>query len=93
LLVDIAIIVIIMLRYKSLPDTLAVHWSVGGVPDRFGPTRQIWTIPIVTWIVTIGNLAIAWGVSPVDRFAARFLLVSTLVVELMALIALYMFMR
>ncbi|HEX3723051.1 MAG TPA: DUF1648 domain-containing protein [Nitrolancea sp.] len=93
LFLNVMIMVIIMLRYKSLPETLAVHWSVGGTPDRFGPTREIWTIPLVTWIVTIGNLAIAWAVDPLDRFTARFLLASTLIVEAMALIALYMFMH
>jgi uncharacterized membrane protein len=89
-LLDFAIMLIVVLRYSSLPDMLVMHWNVDGAPDRIGPTRQIWIIPIISWLVTIGNFAFAWGVDAIDRFAARFLLAATLVVELMALIALYM---
>jgi hypothetical protein len=92
-LLDIVIMAVIMARYNRLPETLVLHWNGDGAPDRFGSTRQIWIIPTITWLVTIGNFALAWGVAAIDRVASRFLLAATLVVELMALIALYMLMR
>ncbi|HVB64397.1 MAG TPA: DUF1648 domain-containing protein [Nitrolancea sp.] len=92
-LLNVLIMLTILLRYKSLPETLVLHWNGKGVPDRFGPTRQIWIIPTITWLVTIGNFGLAWMVAAFDRFASRFLLAATLAVELMALVALYMLMR
>ena len=93
LLLNIVIVLLIALRYQSLPSTLALHWNASGVPDRVGSTRQIWIVPVITWLVTIGNLALAWAVDAIDRFASRFLLFATLMVDLLALIALYMLMR
>ena len=92
-LLNVVIMLVILLRYNNLPDTLVLHWNSRGAPDRFGSPRQIWIIPIITWLVTIGNFGLAWAVASVDRFASRFLLAATLAVELMALIALYMLMH
>lgn len=89
LVIDIALTLFVLVRYNSFPQTLAIHWDSGGVADRFAPTRQIWTIPLITWLVTIANIAFAWFVDGFDRFAARILLAASLAVELIALIALY----
>lgn len=89
LVIDIALTLFILVRYNSVPRTLAIHWNSNGVADRFGPARQIWSIPLITWLVTIGNIAFAWFVDGFDRFAARFLLAASLAVELAALIALF----
>jgi len=89
LILDIALTLFVLVRYDTFPQTLAIHWDRSGVADRFAPTRQIWTIPLITWLVTIANFAFAWFVDGFDRFAARFLLSASLVVEFAALIALY----
>lgn len=89
LVIDIALTLFIFIRYHSFPQTVAIHWNSTGVADRFGPTRQIWSIPLIAWLVTIANIAFAWFVDAFDRFAARFLLAASLAVELAALIALY----
>jgi hypothetical protein len=89
LVLDIVLTLFILVRYDSFPQTLAVHWDSSGVADRFAPTRQIWTLPLITWLVTAANVAFAWLVDRYDRFAARFLLAASLGIELVALIALY----
>jgi hypothetical protein len=89
LVIDIGLTLFIFVRYNSFPQSLAIHWNSSGVADRFAPTRQIWSIPLITWLVTIANIAFAWFVDAFDRFAARFLLAASLVVEFAALIALY----
>jgi uncharacterized protein DUF1648/PH (Pleckstrin Homology) domain-containing protein len=89
LVIDIALTLFIFVRYNSFPQTLAIHWNSSGVADRFAPVRQIWSIPLITWLVTIANVAFAWFVDAFDRFAARFLLAASLAVEFAALIALY----
>ena len=89
LLIDIAITLFILVRYDRFPSALAIHWNSSGVADRFAPTRQIWSIPLITWLVTVANVALAWFVDTFDRFAARFLLAASLAIEFAALFAIY----
>jgi hypothetical protein len=89
LVINIVLTLFVVVRFNSFPQTLAIHWNSSGAADRFGSTRQVWTIPLITWLLTIANIAFAWLVDGFDRFAARFLLAASLAVELMAIIALY----
>jgi hypothetical protein len=93
LVLDIALTLFILVRYDHFPEMIAIHWDSRGMADRFAPTRHIWTIPLITWLVTIANVAIASVVDGFDRFSARFLLAASLAVELAALIALYWMIR
>lgn len=90
---NLAIIIFVLARYSSLPASIALHWNVNGDPDRIGSPREIWVIPIITAIVAIANLILAWSIDTFDRFAARFLLATSSLVGIVAWIALITLMR
>ena len=92
-LMNVAMVIFILIRYHSLPQSIALHWNVNGDPDRIGSAREIWVIPIITALVTIANLILAWSIETFDRFAARFLLAASCMVDVVAWIALITLIR
>lgn len=92
-LMNVAMVVLILVRYHNLPTSIALHWNVNGDPDRIGSPREIWVIPIITALVAIANLILAWSIETFDRFAARFLLAASCLVQVVAWVALITLMR
>lgn len=92
-LMNVAMVIFILVRYDSLPSSIALHWNVNGDPDRIGSPREIWVIPIITALVAIANLILAWSIDTFDRFAARFLLAASCLVQVVAWIALITLIR
>lgn len=86
-LLNVLMVGYILIRYDSIPPSIALHWNVNGLPDRIGSPREIWTLPLITGIVTVANFGLAWSIVTFDRFAARFLLAATGVVQLVAWVA------
>ncbi len=86
-LLDVLLVGYILLQYDRIPPTIALHWNVNGLPDRIGSPREIWTLPLITGIVTIANFGLAWSVESFDRFAARLLLGATCLVQVFAWVA------
>jgi len=78
----------VLLTYDSIPQSITLHWNVNGLPDRIGSPREIWTLPLITGLVTLANFGLAWSIVTFDRFAARFLLGGTCLVQLCAWVAL-----
>ncbi len=85
---NVAMILFILFRFNSLPPSIVLHWNVNGDPDRIGSPREIWIIPIITSLVAIGNFILSWSIETFDRFAARFLLAASCLVQVVAWIAL-----
>ena len=75
----------------ELPGSLALHLDAAGLPDRWGPPKTLWRLPLLAGMTTLMNLVVAWAISPVDRFAARFVLAATLVVHLIVWVAVFDF--
>lgn len=78
----------IVLRYDAVPQTLPLHYSTTGQPDRIGTPREVFTLPLITALVAVANIALAWNVIRFDRFAARLLLGGTCLVQAVAWVAL-----
>ena len=68
--------------------TLPLHYNATGQPDRIGTPREIFLFPLITALVAVANLALAWSVIRFDRFAARLLLGGTCMVQAVAWVAL-----
>ncbi|HET7034996.1 MAG TPA: DUF1648 domain-containing protein, partial [Thermomicrobiaceae bacterium] len=92
-LLTVAMVVYIAARYDTLPPSIALHWNVNGYPDVIGSPRAIWTIPVITGLVTLLDLVLAWSVAAFDRFAARLLLGGSVLVQLVAWVGLLTLMR
>lgn len=78
----------ILLRYDIVPQTLPLHYDATGHPDRIGTPREIFILPLITALVAVANIALAWSVVRFDRFAARLLLGGTCLVQAVAWVAL-----
>lgn len=71
----------------QLPQSLVMHLDAAGIPDAWGPPSVLWRLPIIAGMSLLMNLIVAWFVSPIDRFAARFVLAAALGVQLIVWIA------
>ena len=78
-------------RLGGLPPTIVLHLDAAGLPDRWGPPRVLWRIPLLAAMTTLINLVLAWFLAPLDRFASRFLLAAAFVVQLLAWVAVFQF--
>lgn len=90
LLLSIAMVAYIALRYAHFPDQIALHFGPAGSgqPDRIGEKRELWTIPFIAGIVLAADTALAWAVYRYDRFAARLLTLGCALVAAIAWVVL-----
>ena len=86
-----AMAIVLGTQLSGLAPTLALHLDAAGQPDRWGPPRVLWRLPLLAGMTTLLNLVLAWYVSRFDRFAGHFLLAAALVVHLIAWVAVFDF--
>ncbi len=92
-LTTVAMVGYIMIQYDDIPPSLTLHWNVDGLPGRVGEPREIWILPVIAGLVLIANVGLAWSIAQFDRFAARLLVSSTLLVHLVTWLALIMLLN
>lgn len=65
MVITVAIIVITLARYETIPDIIATHWGLDGEPDAWTEKSYITVImlPVILLILQLVNLAIAYFVS------------------------------
>lgn len=88
-----AMAVYILLQFDDIPPSLILHWNVDGMPGRAGSPEEIWVLPVIALLVFLANIGLAWSVAQFDRFAARLMLSSTLVVHIVTWIAVIMILH
>lgn len=80
--------IVVANQAESLAPTFATHVSASGVLQNFEHYNSLWRLPLLSAMLTLMNIAAAWFISPVDRFASRFLLAAAIIVQLVAWVAL-----
>ena len=80
--------IVVANRAETLAPTFATHVSASGTLENFAHYSSLWRLPLLTAMLTLMNIAAAWFISPLDRFASRFLLAAAVVVQLVAWVAL-----
>lgn len=68
--------------------TIGIHVDAAGFTDRWADAASLWRIPLLVTMVTLINFTIAWFTASFDRFATRVLLGGTLLVHVVAWMAL-----
>lgn len=71
----------------SLAPSFPTHVSASGVLEDFRGPSGLWRLPLLSAMLTLMNIVAAWFISPLDRFASRFLLAAAVVVQLVAWVA------
>lgn len=74
-------------RISHAGPVVALHLDAVGVPDRWGPAKSLWRLPLLATMVPLMNLVIAWAIARFDQFASRFLLATGLCLQLLVWIA------
>jgi hypothetical protein len=76
-------------RVDSLAPQFATHVSASGVLENFRGESALWNLPLMAAMFTLMAFVMAWFISPIDRFASRFVLVGALVTQFVAWVALF----
>jgi hypothetical protein len=77
----------IMARFASLPDLMPIHFDAMAHPDFVAPKADVFRFPAVGGGILLINAVICGAVYANERGAARLLAVSTIVIELVTLVA------
>lgn len=74
-------------QVDGLAPSFATHVSASGILEDFQGETALWNLPVMATAFTLMNIAIAWFISPMDRFASRFVLAAALVVQVIVWVA------
>ena len=79
---------VISLRNDALPAWIAIHINAAGNPDRWGTPATVWRVPVMAAMLTVMNVIAGTFLARWDRFAAQFLLGSSILIHVLAWMAL-----
>ncbi len=79
---------VISLRNDALPAWIAIHINAAGNPDRWGTPATVWRVPLMAAMLTVMNVIAGTFLARWDRFAAQFLLGSSILIHVLAWMAL-----
>jgi hypothetical protein len=74
-------------RIETLPLTIPTHVSASGLLEDVKSRTALWRLPLLGTFLTLMNVVIALFVARIDRFASRFILGASLVVQFVAWVA------
>lgn len=74
-------------RSDTLAPSFATHVSASGVLESVRGSDALWRLPLLAAMITLMNIGAAWFISPIDRFASRFLIVAACIVQIVAWVA------
>jgi uncharacterized membrane protein len=52
--------------WKSLPQTVAVHFNIDGKPDRYGSKNELWGVSVLLLAVSIGTYLLITNIHRID---------------------------
>lgn len=68
-------------QFPSLPADVALHFNAAGNPDRFGPRRALFILPLILALIWFTNTLLGLFLYPRQRLAALMLWSGTLVLQ------------
>lgn len=86
-LIVVGMLALIMGRYATLPDVMPIHFDALANPDFIGPKSDVFRFPAVGAVILIANIVVGVLIYGSERFGARLLWCSTVLIELVILVA------
>jgi uncharacterized membrane protein len=83
LVVNVALLGYILVRYDALPDPLPLHFDASGLPDRIEAKSGILALPIIGLVVLALDALLGGLVHRHERAASILLATSALLVQLL----------
>ncbi len=84
----IGMVVLTMMRVDSLAPSFSTHISASGIKEDFRTENALWQLPLMAGALLLMNLVLAWFVAQWSTFSARFLLVASIIVQVVIWVAL-----
>ena len=83
LIVNLALVVYLVLRFDALPDPLPLHFDASGLADRIEAKTGIFGLPLIGFIVLVLNSILGISVQRRERAAAILLITGALLVQIL----------
>jgi len=83
LIVNLALVVYLVLRFDALPDPLPLHFDASGLADRIEAKSGIFGLPLIGFIVLVLNSILGIPVQRRERAAAILLITGALLVQIL----------
>jgi hypothetical protein len=71
------------IRFPDLPARLPLHYTIDGLPDRFGPATQSFILPFIGLLALLGNTLLGGLIYRRERMASYVLWGGTIFVQLL----------
>jgi hypothetical protein len=77
----------IWVKWDALPEVIPLHFAADGTPNVVGPREDVFKIPGIGAAILVANLGLGLALYARERAAARMLWATSVVVQLLALVA------
>ena len=77
----------VWLKWEGVPEIIPLRFSADGTPNQLGPREDIFRIPIIGTGILLVNLFLGLALHGRERAAARMLWTTSVVVQLLVLVA------
>lgn len=74
-------------RQGQLVGWFPIHLNAAGTPDEWGSPSTLWRLPLMSLMVSLMAIALAWLLAKRDAFATQFILASTVLIQALCWIA------
>jgi hypothetical protein len=84
----IAMVVVTMMRVDSLAPGFATHISASGIREDVRSETALWQLPLMAGALLVMNAVLAWFLAAWSTFSARFVLIASVIVQVVIWVAL-----
>lgn len=84
----IGMVVLTMMRIDNLAPSFATHISASGVKEEFRSEDALWQLPLMAGALLMMNVILAWFLAAWSTFSARFVLFTSIIVQVLIWVAL-----
>lgn len=84
----IGMVVVTMTRIDSLAPGFATHISASGVREDVRTEDALWQLPLMAGALLLMNVILAWFLAAWSTFSARFVLITSIIIQVVIWVAL-----
>lgn len=86
-LINLGLALFLVLRFDGMNELIPLHYDAQGFPDRIEPKSGIYAIPVIGFVILLGNAFLSFAAHSRERAAAVLLAVSAMMVQLLLWLA------
>jgi hypothetical protein len=86
-LVNLGLVAFLVLRFDGMNDLIPLHYDAQGFPDRIEPKNLIYDLPVIGFVILLGNASLALAAYRRERAASVLLSVSAMMAQVLLWLA------